>query len=261
MGILKSIGAGADAIAAGLGDFATYSARAAANANAVSRSAQRTQGEFNQNSANIANMLGDQRLAQMYGFNSAQAAEANEFTEYMWNKAAQWNEYMFDKQAAYNREEANKQRTWSELMANTAYQRTIADLKAAGINPILAVQGLSPQSASGSAASISAPSMNAVQGHMASGSTMNALSASEGNYSGQMEYMGGLLGLLSAGLQGLSTAITVAGQNDSIGTIIEKFLDKLGPIKANEHEEEYLQEKQKEKLKEFEKNIKHSNIL
>ena len=35
---------------------------------------------------------------------------------------------------------------------------------------------------------------------------MNGISASEGNYTGQMEYMGGLLGLLSAALSGISTA-------------------------------------------------------
>ena len=116
-------------------------------------------------------------------------------------------------------------------MMKTAYQRAVKDMEAAGLNPILAVTGggIQTGNGAGSAASvggtsIGAASMSGASGYAASGGLPSALAASEGNYSGQMEYMGGLLGLFSAGISGLSSALKNFGSLGDFGAAMAEGL-------------------------------------
>ncbi len=63
---------------------------------------------------------------------------------------------------SYNRAEANAQREWAKMMRGTAYQDTVADLKAAGLNPILAAHNGATSSGSGQSASISPGNFSAM---------------------------------------------------------------------------------------------------
>lgn len=226
IGALQSAG---NAIGNGLRAAASHSARAAATANGVSAAAQSAQGQFNQNSANMANSLGTDRIAEQYAFNSAQAQAANDFTIQMWERAAGWNENMFNRSMEFNAEQARINREWQEHMRATAYQTAVKDMEAAGLNPIIAVNGGGIQTGTGGAgaATIGSPSMSGGSGAMASGGLMNGISASESSYQGQMEYMGGWLGLLAAGMDGLSAAITAMGKDKGMADVMGSLIDKI----------------------------------
>lgn len=59
----------------------------------------------------------------------------------------------------YNSAEALANREWQERMSNTSYQRAVADMRAAGLNPILAFSNGGASTPGGSAGTISGASM------------------------------------------------------------------------------------------------------
>lgn len=83
--------------------------------------------------------------------------EGNPFKDVNTSKDSNYLNYdSAEKVMKFNAEEAEKNRAWQKMMSDTSYQRAVADLKSAGINPLMAVSGLSgASSGSGSSASTS----------------------------------------------------------------------------------------------------------
>lgn len=73
------------------------------------------------------------------------------------------NAMMQEKQMLFNSREADITRNWEERMSNSAWTRGVADMKAAGINPMAAYSSASASTPSGSTASSSGtPRMDAI---------------------------------------------------------------------------------------------------
>lgn len=119
---------------------------------AIGSSLLSNQGARDTNEAN-------ERIAREQMAWNAEQADINR----IWSAGQASNQMSFQATQAdlarhFNAQEAATQRDWSERMANTSYQRAIGDMRAAGLNPMLAYsQGGAPTPSGSSAAGSPSP--------------------------------------------------------------------------------------------------------
>lgn len=134
----------------------------------------------------------------------------------------------------FNSTEAMKNREWQEHMSNTAYQRAVADMKEAGLNPILAFQNGGASTPGGSAGTISgasmgAPSSSALGVSRASGFVPNSYSSeswSQSDWYNAAQSWNQMLSSTGMTPLGMQKALSEIGENT--GRIINNAVKGAG---------------------------------
>lgn len=226
-------------ISGGASIFGGRRQQAAANAQAAAQMQFERENMFHQNQVAIDMMHAQQsynsaEAEKARGFNAAEAEKSRSWSGSQAVEARDWSAAQAGIERTFNAEEAAKNRAFQEEMSNTQYQRAMKDMKAAGLNPMLAFSQGGAGNVSGATASSSAPSASAPSGAQASGP---AASSGGGSPSGLAR------GAQAQQFNYLASGVSTAAQVGQMVAGLELMNAQTAKIKAETMEAVFNQEK------------------
>lgn len=138
-----------------------------------------------ESSADKANQTNIQLQREANKFNADQAQINRDWQTQANSKAMDFSAGQIDRQQQWNVQESRNNRNFQERMSNTAWQRNVADLKAAGLNPMLGYAQGAASTPAGSAATAGAAQGVTSAGSAASGSAARVSPTIQQNQIGQ----------------------------------------------------------------------------
>lgn len=171
------------------------------------------------------------QMAMGSGYSQTDAEDARQWSAQQAEIAFNRQKELMQMEMNYNAKQAQIAREWEENMANTVYTRSVANMKEAGINPILAANmGLSGASVgSGQSASISGASAPMAQGYMNTSSAWNT--ESHGNSSSWNNSENGLVTAMQALAKLAEGVIGGIQSGNTINLAIDTIEKTTNPIK------------------------------